>query len=74
MTVKELRAILDDIPEEAMILQRGYESGCDIVRRAELKVVYKASQPQSWNGEYETESWWATGEIDGVEAVVLGEA
>ena len=74
MTVAELMEALTTMPPDAIVLQRGYETGCDIVRDAQLKTVYKRSQPEHWNGEYETDSYWATSSQDGIEAVVLGES
>ena len=46
MTVAELMEALTAMPPDAIVLQRGYETGCDIVRDAQLKTVYKRSQPE----------------------------
>ena len=72
MTVAELMASLLDMPDEAIVVQRGYETGMDEIRAPKLRRIFMRKPPfESYNGEYQSYYDGSDGELY---AVVLGDA
>ena len=72
MTVAELMASLLDMPDDAIVVQRGYETGMDEIRAPKLRRIFMRKPPfESYDGEYQSHYDGSDGELY---AVVLGEA
>ena len=72
MTVAELMAALMKMPEDAIVVQRGYESGMIDVRSAHFRRIFLRKPPiEWWDGTYQSYYDSSEGEVL---AVVLGEA
>ena len=72
MTVAELMAALTKMPEDAIVVQRGYESGMIDVKSPRCQQIFLRKPPiEWWDGTYQSHYDSSEGEVL---AVVLGEA
>ena len=53
MNVKELREALADLPDDQMVVVRGYEGGVDEVVKVEPLDVYLNVNPEDYYGNHE---------------------
>lgn len=66
MTVAELIAALERLPQDSVALVEGYETGFDDIHKVELRKVEPYRHAQEWDGQFKE-----NGRIDAV--VILGQ-
>ena len=52
MTVKELKELIEDSPDNFLVLARGYEGGYDEVVRVQHTKAYRQTHADWYDGEY----------------------
>jgi hypothetical protein len=71
MIVSELINKLQELPQDALVLARGYESGYDAVETVEHRLVHDTKTKNSYDGKYDY-NWMEKDNVsDDISAVLL---
>ena len=60
MIVSELISLLKQLPQDSLVLARGYESGYDAVTCIHAQLVAKTHNPASCDGDYTEDKYYAS--------------